>query len=122
MLQSWRRWAIDKFLIHSNLIKNAITPDTTILGDFNIYYSKQFDVEYCLKDLFLSFDELLSDIGLIQLVNFPTWARVVENTYRDSILDHVYCSNPCMIDNLQDKQPTFGNHILIVFSLHCEKL
>jgi endonuclease/exonuclease/phosphatase family metal-dependent hydrolase len=111
----------EKFLIQLNLIKSAITQHTILLGDFNMDYSKRFDVGYRLRDLFGSFDELLGDVGLMQLVNFPTWSRVVQNTYRDSIPDHVYCSNPFMIDNMQDKQPTFGDHKLIIFSLQCEK-
>ena len=111
----------EKFLMQLNLIKSAITQHTILLGDFNIDYSKRFDAEYRLRGLFGSFDEFLGDVGLIQMVNFPTWSRVVQNTYRDSILDHVYCLDPCMIENMHDKQPTFGDHRLVVFSLQCGK-
>ena len=58
--------AKSKFLIQLELISRAITPNTLIMGDFNIDYSKKYDVEYRLRDLFNSFDEILGDHNLFR--------------------------------------------------------
>ena len=43
-----------------------------INGDFNIDYSRIYDENYCNKNLFEDFDEVLSDYNIIQIVNFST--------------------------------------------------
>jgi exonuclease III len=86
--------AKNKFISQLELINMATTPNTIVIGDFNVDYSKRFNVEYRLRDLFNCFDEILGDKNLVQMVNFPTWSRIVLNVYKDSILDHVYITDP----------------------------
>jgi hypothetical protein len=69
-----------------NTIKNAIPPNTITLGYFNIDYEKRFYKESWLKDLLLTFDELIDYTGLIQLVNFSVGSWVVLNKYRIQFL------------------------------------
>ena len=97
-----------------------MTSKMFIVGDFNIDYRKRYDVEYRLRDLFGCFDEILGGLNLVQMIDFPTWSRVVLNVYRESILDHVYCTDPELIENIHERTPTFGDHRLVLFSLSCE--
>jgi hypothetical protein len=85
--------AKNKFIMQLQLIKRAMTSKTFIIGDFNIDYRRRYDVEYRLRDLFGSFDEILGGINLVQMIDFTTWSRMVLNVYRESILDHVYCTD-----------------------------
>ena len=45
---------------------------------------------------FDDFDDLLFDENLIQLVEFPTWSRIVNNVLLESILDHIYVKDPTL--------------------------
>ena len=47
-------------------------------------------MDYVQRGHFEAFDEHISAFGLVQLIEFGTWSRLVENTLRSSILDHVY--------------------------------
>ena len=97
-----------------------MTSKTFIIGDFNIDYRRRYDVEYRLRDLFGSFDEILGEFNLVQMIDFTTWSRIVLNVYRESILDHVYCTDPELIENIHERTPTFGDHRLVLFSVFCE--
>ena len=74
-----------KFKQHLQIIKNAMTVNCVILGDFNLDYAKAYDVNYCNKNFFSDFDEVLSEFELIQLVKFETWSRMVGIKRRSSI-------------------------------------
>ena len=43
------------------------------------------------------------------------------NVYKESILDHVYCTDPEQIINIFNKIPTFGDHRLIVLTISSDK-
>ncbi len=83
-----------KFESQLESIRHSVTNNTIILGDFNIDYSKKFDTSYTNKHLFNDFETSLSHFGLYQHVNFPTWSRLVGGCLKQSILDHIYTSNP----------------------------
>ena len=69
-----------------------------VLGDFNLDYSKINDVNYCHAGRFDDFNEILDvNDNLVQLVNFPTWSRMVGMSYRSSILDHIYVEDPAEV-------------------------
>ena len=74
-----------KFKQHLEIIKNAMTVNCVILGDFNLDYAKAYDVNYCNKNFSSDFDEVLSEFELIQLVKFETWSRMVGFKRRSSI-------------------------------------
>ena len=78
--------ASEKFRYQLECIKNCITRKTILMGDFNLDYSKVNDVNYCHAGRFNDFNEIL-DVHerLIQMVNFPTWSRMVGMSYRSSI-------------------------------------
>ena len=77
-----------------------MTSDTLLIGDFNLNYEKVHDDNYAYKNMFVDFEEALGEFNMIQLVKFPTWSRIVGDSFRESILDHIYCKDPTRISNL----------------------
>ena len=88
------------------------------MGDFNLDYRKNNDDNYVHKNLFSDFDEILSDLNLIQMVDFITWSRVVGIELKESILDHIYTRSPTSISNISSIMPLFGDHRLITFCIN----
>ena len=81
------------FLKQLNLIKTAFTNGCVILGDFNLDYKMRHDINYPRANYFNLFDDVLGDLNLMQLVDFPTWSRLVGLSWRTSVLDHIYVNN-----------------------------
>ena len=113
--------AREKFLYQINLIKLALTPDTILLGDFNLNFNKHSDAKYDRKNLFKDFDEALSDHNLTQLINFPTWSRIIEKNVKSSILDHIYVKDPSKISMIRPVKPSFGDHVMIIATINENK-
>ena len=113
--------AREKFKYQLGLIKDAMNSNTILVGDFNIDYFKKFDVDYVHKNLFRDFDESLSDFGLAQLIDFATWSRLIENTLKSSILDHIYSTDCTNISSINSIKPTFGDHLLVSFAINFTK-
>ena len=107
----------DKFKMQLRLIKNALTNNTIVMGDFNLDYKKNFVVNYAHSNLFEDFNEILSDEFLVQLVKFETWSRIVDLNVKASILDHVYVKDPSMVTNIGHLKPCFGDHELVHFNI-----
>ena len=81
----------EKFKYQLLLIKNALrNKNCMLLGDFNLNYVKKNDVNYSHVRYFDDFDELLGDNNLVQIIEFPTWSRVINNVLNESTIDHVY--------------------------------
>ena len=68
-----------------------------LLGDFNLNYEKKNDVNYSHVRYFDDFDELLGDNNLVQIIEFPTWSRVINNVLNESTIDHVYIKDPTLV-------------------------
>ena len=84
------------------MIIKAVTPsETIVLGDFNMDYNKLNDVNYSHANLFNDFNEVLSEKNLVQIIQFPTWSRLVGLVQKQSILDHVYLQDPGAITDLK---------------------
>ena len=107
--------AREKFAIQLNKIKDAITDNTILLGDFNIDYARKFEIGYSNRSLFCDFDNAMPNLGLFQHIHFCTWSRIVNDTLKESILDHVYSNNPTFLDEPKAITPIFGDHLLIYF-------
>ena len=89
--------ARSKFKSQLEIIRDAMTERCILIGDFNLDFSKAFDVNYGYKCLFEDFDDALSNFELVQLVNFVTWSRMVGTSLRSSILDHIYIKDPTIV-------------------------
>ena len=102
--------ARDQFIKQCRLVRAAFNSVTIFLGDFNLDYSRKHDVNYSNAGLFAIFDEGFDDLNLLQLVNFSTWSRLVGNTARSSILDHIYVNNVKLVKEITHNTPVFGDH------------
>ena len=70
---------------------------------------------------FDDFDEMLGDNNLVQIVEFPTWSRIVNNILLESIIDHIYVEDPTLVGGIHSIKPLFGDHLLISITLRLEK-
>ena len=57
-------------------------------------------------------------MALIQLVDFPTWLRCINGVIKTSTLDHVYCNDSTLINNLHSITPLVGDHLIITFCIN----
>ena len=92
-----------------------------LLGDFNLNYEKKNDVNYSHVRYFDDFDELLGDNNLVQIIEFPTWSRVINNVLNESTIDHVYIKDPTLVGGVHSVKPLFGDHLLICITIRLEK-
>ena len=113
--------ATEMFNYQLDLINLAFNTNTLLVGDINLDFSKRNISNYHNKNLFESFDLKLGRLDLIQLVKFPTWSRMIGNTLKSSILDHIYVKDPTIISNINSLVPTFGDHLLITFNIPLQK-
>ena len=107
----------EKFKYQLSIIKEAFTKGTIILGDFNLDYFKKHSVNYTSSRMFEDFEEKLSDLDLIQLVRCNTWSRIVNNIFRESLLDHIYVNDPTICSDVTTLKPCFGDHKLVMIEL-----
>ena len=105
----------DFFHYQISLARAAMTNNTVFLGDFNLDWGKKNLLSYQFNSYLEIFDDALGDCGLTQLVEFPTWSRIVNGQERSSILDHVYVTNPSKINDVTGITPYFGDHKLLCF-------
>ena len=110
------------FIDQMNLIKENITRNTIILGDFNLDDNKRYDANYSHKLYYETLNTAFEPHNLIQIVYFDTWSRIINDIARSSMIDHVYLSDPTSIINLSSITPPFGDHLLIYFDTSIEKI
>ena len=58
---------------------------------------------------------------MIQIIEFPTWSRIVNNELKESTLDHIYLTDPTICTNIESLKPCFGDHMLITINIHSTK-
>ena len=58
-----------------------------LLGDFNLNFAKKNDINYSHVRYFDDFEEMLGDENLVQIIEFPTWSRIVNNVLLESTID-----------------------------------
>ena len=115
----------DQFKLQIETIKRSI--DTCInrtaivLGDFNLDYRKIYNPNYPFKKLFEFQNEIFDPLGLIQLINFDTWTRTINGIKRSSILDHIYTTNPLLINNIMPIITEIGDHVLVTFKINFKR-
>ena len=109
------------FDLQLQIIKSNINRNTIVLGDFNLDQKKNFDPQYGHKHYFESLRNAFEQHSLIQIVSFPTWSRVINNTLKSSIIDHIYLKDPTEISNLTCLTPPFGDHTLVHFEINIKK-
>ena len=92
-----------------------------IAGDFNLDETKRFAADYKYKQFFETQNTIFDHLNLMQMVNEPTWKRVVMNVNKFSTIDHIYITNPFHVSNVTLWEPLIGDHSLITFEISSEK-
>ena len=90
----------EKFRYQLSLIKKASCKNIVIIGDINLDYSKLNYIDYINREFFNDFEEILGGLELIQMVEFPTWSRIVNDQLKESVLDHIYVTDPTSISSI----------------------
>ena len=112
---------IQFFKAQLSIVKRAVLTANNkkilISGDFNLDDSKRFSLDYRNKLLFEHLNEICDELNLIQLIDQPTWKRIINNVEKKSVLDHVYVKDPNHVDNIEMHIPLFGDHNLITFEI-----
>ena len=96
-----------------NLIKSAMTSNTILLGDFNLDWNKKNSQNYQFNNYLDLLEEKLEDTGLVQIVEGPTWSRMVNGILRESIIDHIYINDTALFSESEKMKPYFGDHEMI---------
>ena len=109
----------ETFIYQLSLIKKAFVKETILLGDFNLDFHKKHCINYANRNLFDNFDDLLSDLNLIQMVNCTTWLRIVNNCFKESLLGHIYVNDPTIGNSISTVKPCFGDHLLVIIRINC---
>ena len=111
----------DFFITQLSTIKNAIEESREripiVLGDFNLDENKKYRIDYAYRSYYESLDEHFDQLNLVQLVEFETWSRLVQGTWRSSILDHVYTNDGTVINELNAVDSVIGDHKILTFKL-----
>ena len=110
--------ATELFTKQLDLIRSNTIPNTILLGDFNLDAEMQHRLDYPHRKLFDLLDQVTSQFNLIQLVKFPTWSRKVNNTFKQSTLDHIYVDNPFNVGEPFSMHPLFGDHSPVVIEVN----
>ena len=111
----------DFFKYQLELLKIATHGNTIILGDFNLDWNRKGVHGYQFKNYFSDMDNILAESNLVQLVNFNTWCRIVNSQVRESLIDHVYSSNPASILTVDGFKPVFGDHTMVNVSVELNR-
>ena len=110
----------EKFKYQLQLIKAAITENIIVVGDFNVDDGKRLELGYTHSNYFTDIDDTFAEYNFIQMIDFATWSRTVNNVVKESILDHLYVRDATKISNINSCKPCFGDHLLICFEV-CTK-
>ena len=74
----------DKFKYQLQLVRDASNTKKILLGDFNLDYRRLNDDNYVHKNLYSDFDDLLSNLNFIQLIDFVMWSQIVGDELKES--------------------------------------
>ena len=55
------------------------------------------------------------------MVNCTTWLRIVNNCFKESLLDHIYVTDPTIGNSITTVKPCFGDHLLVIMELVLNK-
>ena len=106
----------ENFREQLNIINNATTTSTILLGDFNLDENKRHLVDYNQKQLFQDFEELIGHHQYVQHVKDPTWERVIQGNVKNSILDHIYCTDSTIVGDVLYIDTIYGDHKMVILS------
>ena len=88
-----------------------------ILGHFNLDENKKYNIDYSHKAYFELLINTFEPAGLEQLIDFDTWARLVNGQWRSSRIDHFYMSDVSRINAINQVESVIGDHKIVVITI-----
>ena len=79
------------------VVKNALTRNTYIMGDFNLDAKMEMRPDYDRRVPLSCLINFALENDLIQMVTEVTWSRIINGIKKESLLDHVYVNNPATV-------------------------
>ena len=104
----------ENFREQLNIINNATTASTILLGDFNLDENKRHLADYNQRQLFQDLEELIGHHQYVQHVKEATWERVIQDQVKNSVLDHIYCTDNTIVDSVLYKDTIYGDHKMVI--------
>ena len=105
------------FFNQLRIIKNALSNNCYIMGDFNLDAKMEFRSDYHHRIPLSTLTNFALEANLTQVVNFNTWSRIIKGKKKESLLDLVYVSNIATMSNVRFSTPTFGDHLLVMVDI-----
>ena len=102
-------------IITDSCADHSIT--SIVMGDFNLNENQKNNSQYSHHRYYDLLQSKFNDINLIQIVKFNTWSRLVENTWKESCLDHIYTNDTTSMININSNTPLMGDHKIITATL-----
>ena len=87
------------------------------MGDFNLDVKMELRPDYLYKNHLSQLTDFVTTNNLVQLVNFVTWTRTINGIRKESTLNHIYTDNDTLVNEVTFKEPTFGDHNLVIAKL-----
>ena len=112
----------ENFRKQLNTISNATTTSTILLGDFNLDENKRHSADYNQRLLFQDLEELIGHHHYDQHVKEATWERVIQDQVKNSILDHIYCTDNTIVDSVLYKDTIYGDHKMVILCTSNERI
>ncbi len=109
------------FNMQLNIIRRSCTSNTIILGDFNLDWNMKGKRDYAFGNYYADMDEAISGLNLIQMVDFPTWSRTINNVVKLSTLDHIYSNKITDISSIEQIDPLCGDHCVVTCTVNYMK-
>ena len=104
----------DNFREQLNIINNATTASTILMGDFNLDENKRHLADYNQRQLFQDLEELIGHHHYVQQVKEATWERIIQDQVKNSILDHIYCTDNTVVGSIIYKDTIYGDHKMVI--------
>jgi hypothetical protein len=104
----------ENFRKQLNNISNATITSTILHGDFNLDENKRHLADYNQRLLFQDLEELFGHHHYIQHIREAMWERVIQEHVKNSVLDHIYCTDSTIINNILFKDTIYGDHKMVI--------
>ena len=99
-------------------LNSHITPNSIIMGDFNLDLNKENDLNYGKRPFLDDMNNYLGHHHLEQLILEDTWSRIINGNNVSSRIDHIYTTCQDNIQRLYYHNEAYSDHLLVMFSLN----
>ena len=99
------------------VVKNALTKNCLVMGDFNLDVRMELRHDYNYNIPLRRLTDFTNANNLIKLVKFNNWSQTVNGVRKESLLDHIYVDDIAFIKDIDSRETTFGDHLLAFIEL-----